>query len=155
REILRRTLLRLFFDHADAGDLEGADARIEEVDAVARSFPRASARAPVALGRSMLALLRGDDAGHEAMFAEARRLAEGDPALSSVLRIHEIGAHRMRNRTDALTALRDEAMVLFAPWTNFPEAFDASLAARRGDMQAAKAAVARMDLAHLKTCLDT
>ena len=44
---------------------------------------------------------------------------------------------------------------MLAPWTNFPEAFDASLAARRGDTEGAKAALARIDRAHLKSCLDT
>jgi hypothetical protein len=155
REILLRTLLRLFFDHADVGDLAGAETRLREVEALARSFPRASARAPVALGRSMLALLRGDDAGHETSFAEARRLAEGEPGLIAVLRIHQIGADRMRNRTDALASQRDEAVGLFAPWTNYLEAFDASLAARRADVEAAKTALDRLDRAHLKTCLDT
>ncbi len=155
REILLRTLVRLFFDHADAGDLAGAALRIEEVDALSRSFPRLSARAPVALGRSMLALLRADDSEHEASFAEARRLAEGDPALPPVLHIHQIGADRMRDRIDALAAGRDQAVALLAPWVNYPAAFDAFVAARRGDGEGAKTALARLDRVHLRNCMDT
>lgn len=155
RDILFRTQLRLVFDHADAGDLVGAAQRIEAVDALARAYPRRSARAPVALARSMLALLKGDDAAHEARFAEARELAEGEPSLAPVLRIHGIGAARMRGRTEDLAARRDDAVALFAQWTNFPAAFDASLAARRGDAAGAQSALARLDRAHLRTCLDT
>jgi hypothetical protein len=155
REILLRTLVRLMFDHADVGDLAGAAARLAEADTLARSFPRKSARVPLALGRSMLALLRGDDAEHEARFREACSLAEGDVGLASVLDIHRIGADRMRNRIDVLEARRDRDVAVLAPWTNFPAAYDATIAARRGDATATKAALTRLDRAHLKTCMDT
>lgn len=155
REILLRTLVRLVFDHADAGDLAGAREQIAEVDALARQFPRPSARVPGALARSMLALLRGDRVEHETNFEEALRLAEGEPSFLSVLWMHRLGAARMCDRNDELARDRDEFVASLAPWSNYAAAFDASIAARRGDVRAASAALARLDRAHLRSCMDT
>jgi hypothetical protein len=141
-----RGQLRATFDCFELGDLLAADAGTAALEVMLRRLGRAQELWPVALLRSMRALLVGSFADHEVHLAEARRLtaATRDPNAHRVLRWHQLHAMQLREQHDELRAREPEIMELYSAFP-MPSACALGLAdikARAGDVEGTRKALA-------------
>jgi hypothetical protein len=136
-----RALNRLIFDHADLGDVAGADAVLEQLDAIARSFAHPRHQWRVALLRAMRAVSDGRWAAADRHLDEAVALGGDDPMQPIALLGHRFARLRAQERADdALQLIDDEREVLAA----IPDAeamiatLEAAALARAGRLDAAR-----------------
>jgi hypothetical protein len=157
RTVALRAAIRLFHDHAELGDLAGAARRLDAYDAMIRSFPQPHVRLAAELGRSLIALVKGDFAESQRHVAEARDIARRtrDTHAQWVLTLHEIGSLRIRDEDDALAERRDELMPSIGRFEDRAAAYEAMLAARRGEVDEARAVLGRIGKEHARVCMDT
>ncbi len=102
-----RALNRLVFDHAEVGDMAAADADIDALDVVARSFAHPRHQWRVAMLRAMRALSDGRWAAADRHADEAIALGSDDP-LQPIARFgHRLGRLRAQERADELVQFLD------------------------------------------------
>jgi len=132
---------RLVFDHAGLADLAGvADHHRRYDELVERLHLPDRARWPSAMIRAMVALVEGRMDDHAAAFAEAERLAEGDPFFRDVTTVgHRISV--LNQTADPITLGGQRA--LYASMTAWGRGWMyvdvlAFLDARMGDLESAR-----------------
>jgi tetratricopeptide (TPR) repeat protein len=157
RTVALRAAIRLFHDHAEIGDLSGAARRLDAYDAMTRSFPQPHVRFAAELGRSLILLVKGNFSESQRYTAEARDIAirTRDTHARWILTLHEIGSLRIRDEDEALAERRDELRSSLDRFEDRAAAYDAMLAGRRGEVDEARAALARMGKEHARVCMDT
>lgn len=157
RTVALRAAIRLFHDHAEVGDLVGAARRLDAYDAMIRSFPQPHVRLAAELGRSLIALVKGDFSASERHVAAARDIARRtrDPQAEWILTLHEIGSLRMRDDDETLAKREDELKPSIGRFEDRGAAYEAMLAARLGDVDGARAALGRIGKEHARVCMDT
>lgn len=142
-----RTHARLVFDHAEAGELAAARVHHEAYEALVAGLRPARYRWPALLLRAMWALFEGRDADFERLQAEAR--ATGDPAADPNLRL-ALAVQRaewrlLREPPERLAGLEGELGAAGAAAANRDlslPAYAARVAARQGDLDRTRAALA-------------
>jgi hypothetical protein len=132
-----RALNRLIFDHAEVGDVDQADAVLEALDSVARSFAHPRHQWRVAMLRAMRAVQDGRWAAADRHADEAVALGGDDPLLLTAVFGHRYGRLRAQERTEeSIRLLEDERELLLS----IPEGeailatFQAAAFARAGDL---------------------
>jgi hypothetical protein len=136
-----RALSRLIFDHADLGDVSGADAVLDELDSVARAFAHPRHQWRVALLRALRATSDGRWAAADRYCDEAVALGGEDPLQPIALFGHRFGRMRAQERADDALQLLDDERDLLA---GIPEAdamlatLDAVALARAGRLEDAR-----------------
>jgi hypothetical protein len=157
RAVHLRALGRLYHDHAERGDLAGAAVRLEDYEIAAQPWRQPHVRMPILLGRSCLALLRGRAEESAALVEQARELARRtrDPWLGLAVGMHEIASMRIRGRSEELVGRHGELRAMLDVFPDYAAGFDAMVAATRGDAEAARASLARLDREHVRVCMDT
>jgi hypothetical protein len=157
RAVHLRALGRLYHDHAERGDIAGAAARLDDYETAAQPWRQPHVRMPTLLGRSCLALLRGRSEESAALVEQAKDIARRtrDPWLGLAVSMHEIASLRIRGRSEELVARQGELRAAVDVFPDYAAGFDAMAAATRGDAEAARASLARLDREHVRVCMDT
>ena len=156
RTVHLRALARLYHDHAERGDLAGAARRLDAYDSAAQKWRQPHVQMPSLLGRSCLALLRGDDERSTRLLDEAKEIARrtGDVWLGLAITMHEIASLRIR-RSAELVARAGDLRGALDVFPDYATGFDAMIAAQRGDADVVRAALSRLDREHVRICMDT
>jgi hypothetical protein len=157
RAVHLRALGRLYHDHAERGDIAGAALRLEDYETAAQPWRQPHVRMPILLGRSCLALLRGRAEESADFVEQAKDIARRtrDPWLGLAVSMHEIASLRIRGRSEELVGRQGELRAAVDVFPDYAAGFDAMVAATRGDAEAARTSLARLDREHVRVCMDT
>jgi tetratricopeptide (TPR) repeat protein len=109
-----RALSRLVFDHADVGAASEADAVIDDLDHVARSFAHPRHQWRVAMMRAFRASSAGQWSTADRNLDEGIALGGDDPALTYALFGHRLARLRAQERAEELVQLVEESSSLRA-----------------------------------------
>ena len=136
-----RALSRLVFDHTDLGEPNEADAVIDDLDRVARTFAHPRHQWRVAMLRALRATSEGQWAAADRHLDESTALGSDDPMYAYALFGQRMARFRAQERADELVQLvEDDA----APLLTMPEfaslhaAECASAYARAGQLERAR-----------------